>query len=605
MKIKSFLFTIAFLSIFFGLVTSSQASTDCILTTALKQGMKGEQVTCLQQKLNITADGKFGKNTKTSVITFQTSNNLKGDGIVGKLTRDILNKKEVKLPCAQGDLFNTITGQSCTPLNVTSPVSISPRYFVPVASRYLDITYIAGSNGSISGSTSQRIIDGGNGTAVTATPDSGYVFDTWSDGVLTATRTDTNVTNDKIVTATFIPTIAISAIAGVTAPVTGATPTATIADTVEYTATISWNTNPVTFASNTIYTATITITPKTGYTLSGVPANFFTVAGATATNAINTGVVSAVFPVTDTTISATAIAGVTAPVTGATPVTTVTAGTGYTGTVTWSGSPVTFAASTIYTATITLTPTAAYTLTGVTTNQFTIAGATSATNSINSGVITAVFPETVPITDSTGLTYGTVTAEDGRIWLDRNLGATQVATAFNDYNAYGSLFQWGRGADGHQLITHTSSSAATAVNGDTSTLSTSDTPGDNLFIKAPSSPYDWRSPQNDNLWQGVNGINNPCPTGFRLPTSAEWSTLITTAGITNSATAYSSTLKLTVGGYRDYSDASLYFLGTGGYYWSSSTISTRAYFLSFDVSSASTTTSTARAEGYSVRCIKD
>ncbi|MFA6190430.1 MAG: hypothetical protein WC711_02930, partial [Candidatus Staskawiczbacteria bacterium] len=43
----------------------------------------------------------------------------------------------------------------------------------------------------------------------------------------------------------------------------------------------------------------------------------------------------------DTIISATAIAGVTPPVTGATPVTTVTAGTGYTGTVTWNGDPVT------------------------------------------------------------------------------------------------------------------------------------------------------------------------------------------------------------------------------------------------------------------------
>jgi hypothetical protein len=86
-----------------------------------------------------------------------------------------------------------------------------------------------------------------------------------------------------------------------------------------------------------------------------------------------------------------AIAGVTAPVTGATPVTTTTAGTGYTGTVTWSGSPATFASGTIYTATITLTPTSGYTLTGVAANFFTVAGATPVTNSANAGVITAVF----------------------------------------------------------------------------------------------------------------------------------------------------------------------------------------------------------------------
>jgi len=97
---------------------------------------------------------------------------------------------------------------------------------------------------------------------------------------------------------------------------------------------------------------------------------------------------------TDTTISVAAIAGVTAPVQGATPVTTTTAGTGYTGTVSWSGSPATYALATTYTATITLTPTSGYTLTGVAANFFTVAGATTDTNSANSGVITAVFSAT-------------------------------------------------------------------------------------------------------------------------------------------------------------------------------------------------------------------
>jgi hypothetical protein len=91
------------------------------------------------------------------------------------------------------------------------------------------------------------------------------------------------------------------------------------------------------------------------------------------------------------TISVAAISGVTAPVTGATPVSTTTAGTGYTGTVSWSGSPSTFAAATVYTATITLTPTAGYTLTGVTANFFTVSGGAPVTHSANSGVITAVF----------------------------------------------------------------------------------------------------------------------------------------------------------------------------------------------------------------------
>lgn len=89
-----------------------------------------------------------------------------------------------------------------------------------------------------------------------------------------------------------------AAIAGVTAPVKGAAPTSSITDTTEYTATISWSPTTATFAASTVYTATITITPKIGYTLTGVAENSFTVAGAAATNAAGSGVVTAVFPAT-------------------------------------------------------------------------------------------------------------------------------------------------------------------------------------------------------------------------------------------------------------------------------------------------------------------
>jgi uncharacterized protein (TIGR02145 family) len=99
----------------------------------------------------------------------------------------------------------------------------------------------------------------------------------------------------------------------------------------------------------------------------------------------------------------------------------------------------------------------------------------------------------------------------GKVWMDRNLGASRAATSSTDEEAYGDLYQWGRAADGHQIRTSNT----------TSTLSNSDTPGHGNFILANYPPYDWRSPQNDNLWQGVNGTNNPCPAGYRLPTEAE------------------------------------------------------------------------------------
>jgi hypothetical protein len=44
---------------------------------------------------------------------------------------------------------------------------------------------------------------GANGTPVTAVPKNNYHFVSWSDGVLTASRTDTNVTANISVTASF------------------------------------------------------------------------------------------------------------------------------------------------------------------------------------------------------------------------------------------------------------------------------------------------------------------------------------------------------------------------------------------------------------------
>jgi prepilin-type N-terminal cleavage/methylation domain-containing protein len=91
----------------------------------------------------------------------------------------------------------------------------------------------------------------------------------------------------------------IAAIPGVTAPVTGATPDTAITETSQYTGTIAWNGNPTTFAGGTVYTATITLTAKSGYTFTGVAADFFTVSGATSdSNSVSSGIVTAVFPAT-------------------------------------------------------------------------------------------------------------------------------------------------------------------------------------------------------------------------------------------------------------------------------------------------------------------
>jgi uncharacterized protein (TIGR02145 family) len=178
--------------------------------------------------------------------------------------------------------------------------------------------------------------------------------------------------------------------------------------------------------------------------------------------------------------------------------------------------------------------------------------------------------------------------------MDRNLGASQVATSSDDAAAFGDLYQWGRGTDGHQIKTSST----------TATLSSNDNPGHGNFIIAPSDPYDWRSPQNANLWQGVSGVNNPCPVGYRIPTNAELDEERASWSSNNAEGAYASPLKFTIASYRFYvngwfNDGWLY-----GYYWSSTVNGT--YSLSLYISSNSAgMVNNYRAYSLSVRCIKD
>ena len=205
----------------------------------------------------------------------------------------------------------------------------------------------------------------------------------------------------------------------------------------------------------------------------------------------------------------------------------------------------------------------------------------------------------------------------GRAWLDRNVGATAAPTAWNDTTqaSLGSLFQWGRKADGHQFRDIASSNNDSDVMATTGagTASTECALGDvapaNKFITGAnaSGGFNWSTTGHDcntdakltYLWSAPGTLNGGiCPTGWRVPSEQDFASL----DITSAEDAYSK-IKLSASGYRDFSGGAIYDVGSYGYYWTSTVERDRSRGL--DICSGDTYFDARyRAQGYSVRCVK-
>jgi len=206
-----------------------------------------------------------------------------------------------------------------------------------------------------------------------------------------------------------------------------------------------------------------------------------------------------------------------------------------------------------------------------------------------------------PVTTVThkGVTYGTlISAETGRIWLDRNLGATQACTALDDPACYGDYYQWGREADGHEK-----SDSAT-----TTTLSSTITAIDDSFIASSSAPKDWTSAdlngvERTSAWSKTDGTSI-CPVGYRVPTKAEFDLELANNAITNQVDAYNK-LKLPSSATRGGTDGGIYNKNSDfGDFWLSSADNNHSYAFGSNSSNAYLYTAY-RAYGLAVRCLKD
>ena len=145
----------------------------------------------------------YGTELMTYTLTYTAGLNGSISGDALQYVDFGLDGTEVEASPATGYHFTNwsdgILTAARTDTNVTDDITVTANFAV----NSYTLTYAAGAGGSISGTSPQTVDHGSDGTLVTAVPNTGYHFTSWSDGILTAARTDTNVTDDITVTANF------------------------------------------------------------------------------------------------------------------------------------------------------------------------------------------------------------------------------------------------------------------------------------------------------------------------------------------------------------------------------------------------------------------
>ncbi len=180
-----------------------------------------------------------------------------------------------------------------------------------------------------------------------------------------------------------------------------------------------------------------------------------------------------------------------------------------------------------------------------------------------------------------------------KVFACHNLGATDTTLDPNVpvQGIHGNYYQWGK-----STAVATASTASTAISGWSTTAAS-----------------------NGSWADGTKTATDPCPTGYRVPTNAQWTAVIANNTVSrtgtwaNNATNYgvaihfgpnasTKTLTLTVSGLRNSSSGLLTGRSLSGNYWSSTEYSANAYQLYFASNSVSATFAS-RVNGFSVRCV--
>lgn len=118
------------------------------------------------------------------------------EGTEVQLTAQLADGYDVKEWLVNGEKVSAFVEMTVT---LTRNTEVSIEF---VKKKYI-LTYIAGENGTIQGETTQTVLYGESGNAVTAVPAPGYKFLKWCDDVVDNPRTDVNVSQNLIVDAVF------------------------------------------------------------------------------------------------------------------------------------------------------------------------------------------------------------------------------------------------------------------------------------------------------------------------------------------------------------------------------------------------------------------
>ncbi len=213
------------------------------------------------------------------------------------------------------------------------------------------------------------------------------------------------------------------------------------------------------------------------------------------------------------------------------------------------------------------------------------------------------------------VTYTTVRTADNTIWLQQNLGATRVATASDDTNAFGHYFQWGRWDDGHQIPTSDTDRASILSPNNPSGIATG---SDKFYYWDGMNDWWWGAVTSASTWtaalpSATNGTD-PCAAlgkHWRVASTQEWEGLLTLENITNTASAFASNLKLPATGLRIFDTATMRYRDIDGErfgnYWTSSVDVDFDYPLAVQIlaSQVMANDMSMAGNGNAVRCMKD